>query len=144
MIAAWALAILVGARLLLTYSNTAGTPAAPPADWPAQAPVEHAEGHTSLVIFIHPQCQCSRASIGELDRILVSVNDRVQTTVFFYVPANSSGIGARPQSRLLFRSACWDRDSGSAAVRRERRGTFSTIQAPLGFSGGVSLPLAAA
>ena len=146
MIAAWALAILLGARVLLTYSNTPGTPATPPADWPAQAPVEHAEGRASLVVFIHPQCPCSRATIGELDRILVSVHDRVHTTVFFYVPADSfedwahtdlwKSAAAIPTVRVLP-----DRDA-AAARRFGARTSGQTLlydsKRRLIFSGGIT------
>jgi hypothetical protein len=43
----------------------------------------------TLLVFIHPQCPCSRASLGELARIIAAARDRVQTTVFFYVPPDS-------------------------------------------------------
>jgi hypothetical protein len=146
MITFWGLAILVGARVLLTYSNTAGTPAAPPVDWPSQAPVDHVQGRTSLVVFIHPQCPCSRASIGELDRILLSVNDRVQTTVFFYVPANSSedwvhtdlwkSAAAIPTVRVLA-----DRDAAAArrfGARTSGQALLYDSERRLVFSGGIT------
>jgi hypothetical protein len=146
LIAAWALAILVGARVLLTYSNTPGTPAAPPPDWPAHAPVGHAEGRASLVVFIHPQCPCSRASVGELDRILVSVHDRVQTTVFFYVPADSfedwahtdlwKSAAAIPTVRVLT-----DRDAAAArrfGARTSGQALLYDSQRHLVFSGGIT------
>jgi hypothetical protein len=145
-IAAWSLAILVGARVLLTYSNTPGTPASPPVDWPSQAPIKHADGRASLLVFVHPQCPCSRASIEELDRILVSVHDRVETTVFFYTPPQSSenwahtdlwkSAAAIPTVRVLA-----DRDA-RAARRFGARTSGQTLlydsQRHLVFSGGIT------
>ena len=146
MIAAWALAILVGATVVLTYSNTPGRAAAPPVEWPPEAPVPHAEGRASLVLFVHPQCPCSRASIGELDRLLASVHDRVQTTVFFYVPGDSSedwahtdlwkSAAAIPNVRVMA-----DRDAGAArrfGARTSGQALLYDSKRRLVFSGGIT------
>ncbi len=82
----WGIGVAVGIVILLRYSNVPGAPAEPPAEWPAAAPVALSPRHSTLLVFVHPQCPCSRASIGELARIIAFCKDQVDTTVFFEVP----------------------------------------------------------
>jgi hypothetical protein len=39
-------------------------------------------------MFAHPQCGCSKASLGELAIIMARARDKVAAYVFFYVPAD--------------------------------------------------------
>ncbi len=82
----WVFAVGFGLRALLLYSNTAGTPASPPAQWPKASPIRLARSRNSVLLFAHPQCPCSRATIGELAKILACCQADVEATVFFYRP----------------------------------------------------------
>jgi hypothetical protein len=44
----------------------------------------------TLVLLMHPQCPCSRASVAELARLLARVGDRVDTHVLVLAPANQT------------------------------------------------------
>lgn len=44
----------------------------------------------SLVLFVHPQCPCTRATIGELARIVAQCQGRLETFVLVFKPAQSS------------------------------------------------------
>jgi hypothetical protein len=99
-VALWIPAVGFGISTLWTYSTTAGHPAAPPLDWPRNAPVDRAAGRAMLVMFAHPQCGCSRASLGELAIIMAHQRDQVNASVFFYRPA------AEPSAWV--RSDLWD------------------------------------
>jgi hypothetical protein len=85
-IAAWTIALAFGFRSLLLYANTPGHLASPPADWPMTAPMKFSRGNFSLLVFAHPECPCSRATLGELAVILARSPKPVKTTVFFYRP----------------------------------------------------------
>ena len=39
-----------------------------------------------LVVFIHPRCSCSRATLGELDRLIASASRNVDTYILFERP----------------------------------------------------------
>lgn len=84
----WLPIVGFGIRTLLAYSFTAGRPAAPVETLPRGTPVRPVSGHASLVVFLHPQCPCSRASIGELALIMARSREKVETTAFFYLPAS--------------------------------------------------------
>jgi hypothetical protein len=54
--------------------------------WPSQSTVPRAEGRATLVALVHPRCPCSRATLGELERILSRAPDRVTTHLLFWKP----------------------------------------------------------
>jgi hypothetical protein len=84
----WVPAVGFGLRTLLRYANTPGRPAAPPDRWPAGAPFTPSEGRFTLLIFAHPQCGCSRATIEELARIVACCSQGMEATVLFYAPSS--------------------------------------------------------
>jgi hypothetical protein len=89
--AVWVPAVGFGLRTLLRYSNTPGRAAAPPDRWPAGAPFSPADRRFTLLVFAHPQCGCSRATIEELARIVACCSQKVEATVLFYAPSTMPG-----------------------------------------------------
>jgi hypothetical protein len=88
--AAWIVAIVVGMAAVGRYEATPGVAAAAaPSDWPRQSAVQPAAGKFTLLLFMHPQCPCSTATLSDLDRLLTKYPDRVATTVVFVTPANA-------------------------------------------------------
>ncbi|MGH3116620.1 MAG: RedB protein [Gaiellales bacterium] len=66
------LLLVIGAMgFLSSYKNTAGNAADAPARWPSDSRIEPEPGLPILVMFAHPMCSCTRASLSEL-RVLVS------------------------------------------------------------------------
>jgi len=82
----WSVCIAIGLLALLRYSNTPGALAKPPEEWPRAASIAPSSQRSTFLLFVHPQCPCSRASVGELARIIACCKDSVDTTVFFVVP----------------------------------------------------------
>jgi hypothetical protein len=87
-IAGWMVVVGFGLRALAQFSNTPGPAGQPPAIWPDHAPIALATDRSTLLVFAHPQCACSRATIGELARIVARCSDRVAPAVFVYQPAD--------------------------------------------------------
>src|SRR5580704_1321964 len=83
-VALWVPAIAFGFNVLWKYSTTPGHPAAPPRSWPATAPIKRREGRPTLLMFAHPQCQCTGASLGELSIIMAHAGGQLDAQVFFY------------------------------------------------------------
>jgi hypothetical protein len=65
--ALWCAAVGFGIRELARYETTAGAAATAPARWP-DTRLPRGEGAT-VVMFLHPDCPCSRASLGELAKL---------------------------------------------------------------------------
>jgi hypothetical protein len=94
-VALWVASVGFGMRVLWRYSNTPGHAATPLIDWPTDAPVQLGKGRSTLVMFAHPNCPCSRASIGELAILMAQAPEKLDAHVFFYFPANESSAWAR-------------------------------------------------
>jgi hypothetical protein len=91
----WVASVGFGMSVLLRYSNTPGQPATPLTAWPSDAPVEPAKGRSTLVMFAHPNCPCSRASVGELAIIMARAQQKLDAHVFFYYPVHETNAWAR-------------------------------------------------
>jgi len=83
---AWVLTISIGLALLLGYENAAGQAATPPAQWPIDSGIHLADDRATLIMLIHPHCPCSRASIGELARLMAQAQGRVTAHALFVKP----------------------------------------------------------
>jgi len=82
----WLLAASIGSSLLIRYESKAGAVGRPPAEWPADSAIRRTPGTPTLVMMVHPRCPCSRASISELARLMVSIQGRVSASVVFVRP----------------------------------------------------------
>jgi hypothetical protein len=96
----WVLTILLGAvwigalffahRALLGYDYQAGADAKAPATWPRDTKVRRDVGANgadpTIVVFAHPQCPCTRATIGELAVLMAKVHGKATATVVFVRP----------------------------------------------------------
>ncbi|MDB6025231.1 MAG: hypothetical protein JWM68_1454 [Verrucomicrobiales bacterium] len=60
-----------------------------PQYWPSDAPISRASDRATLMLFAHPKCPCTRATVEELNRLLARCSHPVATRVFFLKPANA-------------------------------------------------------
>ncbi len=82
------LAAIVGATIWITiYSDTPGREGNVPRNWPEQSRIALAGGCPTLLVFAHPKCPCTKASIGELDRLMARLQGRIAAHVLFLKPA---------------------------------------------------------
>jgi hypothetical protein len=58
---------------------------AAPETWPKESRI-HQNGRFKLVVFAHPMCPCTRASLAELARLLAVCDDQVETHVVLIEP----------------------------------------------------------
>lgn len=79
--------VLAAQTLLWRYKNAPGLVAANPADWPAGSQITRIADRPTLLMFAHPQCACTRASLGELRSFMSEAGQRVHAYVVFLVPS---------------------------------------------------------
>jgi hypothetical protein len=91
----WLGFVVLGFGWLMRYTNTPGVAVAAPAVWPVESRLSKPAGSPMLVMFAHPRCPCSRASIAELGELLAGCAERVTARVLFYKPKDSAGDWAR-------------------------------------------------
>lgn len=79
----WAIAVVAGLGALASYAATPGGAANAPATWPAASTLHRASDRPTLVLVAHPLCSCTRASLGELSRLMTQLHGRVRAYVLF-------------------------------------------------------------
>jgi hypothetical protein len=85
---AWGILVATGLCVLWRHAEQPGKAGDAPNQWPAA--LARAEDRPSLLVFLHPKCPCSRASVSELARLAAHVPDRLQVTAVFVVPAGET------------------------------------------------------
>lgn len=86
----WATLLAGGFWKLFTYANTPGASAQTNRQWPAESFLARDLSTSTLVIFAHPRCPCSAATVGELERLLPHIQGKVKTFVVFVKPKSKS------------------------------------------------------
>jgi hypothetical protein len=145
-ITVWLGCVAGGLKTLYDYQIRPGQSAESPARMPRSTAVKAEPARLTLVMFLHPHCPCSRASLGNLEQILSRSQGRMAAYVVFCVP-RSGGEGWT--STDLCRSAAKMHgvnvvyDVGGAEARRFGAKTSGQVllYAPdgrLSFSGGIT------
>jgi hypothetical protein len=98
---ACAAGVASGVRTLIRYESTPGAVGVVANSWPA-VQVALASDRPTLVLLAHPRCPCTRASIGELARIIATSPGKVAAYVLFSKPEDA---GADWEDTGLQRSA---------------------------------------
>jgi hypothetical protein len=88
LLAVWLLALLAGFAWLQLHASTPERQAPAPREWPASSRLKlNADGCT-LLVFIHPYCPCSRATLEELARIMTRCRGRLEAQVVLTLPGD--------------------------------------------------------
>lgn len=82
----WVLTLLSGFGYLMSYANTPGELFPSPVRWPESANIHRIEQRPTLVMFIHPDCPCTRASVEELSRVVARCQGRADVHVVVLLP----------------------------------------------------------
>jgi hypothetical protein len=85
----WSLVVGAGTAMLWEYGSRPGAAAEPPGRWPDESAIGRARDRPTLLVFAHPQCPCTRASLEEIDRLLASAPDRPEVRVLFTKPLDT-------------------------------------------------------
>ena len=89
-IVVWLGGVLAGSAYLAHYSSTPSDPGKAPSRWPADASLALDGERPTLVLFAHPRCPCTRATLAELSKLLARCPHRARVQVVFYRPAEAS------------------------------------------------------
>jgi hypothetical protein len=86
---AWVAALALGFHALWLYKSSPGDLDPAPARWPRASRIALDRERATLVMFVHPRCPCTSASVAELDRLLTTVGSRVRPWVVVFRPADA-------------------------------------------------------
>jgi hypothetical protein len=86
----WMVAVVAGSGALWRHANSPGDAGQPPNVWPAKSSLVRAAHRKTLVMFAHPQCPCTRASIGELAVLMARCGAEIDAYVVFFKPEDAA------------------------------------------------------
>lgn len=86
----WLLLVGAGLSVLMNYEYTPGVSAKAPERWPGEIPLKMSQNLPTLVMFVHPRCPCTRASISQLAALITRHHHSVNTYVFVFHPATNA------------------------------------------------------
>jgi hypothetical protein len=144
--ALWLSIIGTGGWFLKNYESRPGNNAAAPERWPAGSRLRRAGDRATLIMLAHPRCPCTRASIGELSRLMTQAKGRVTAFVLFVKPTDVAD--SWEQTDLLTSAAAipgvtvMSDDAGVEAERFHAATSGQTVlydaEGRLLFSGGIT------
>lgn len=146
-VALWLLATGGGFALLNVYASTPGPDASGPSAWPSESRLALDSDKPTLLLFLHPLCPCSKATLEEFSRLLASHQDDVTARIVFVQPA---GLPAERVQGSLWREAARlpgvdlqvDEEGREAGLFGATTSGCAQLFAPSGellFSGGITI-----
>jgi len=109
LVALW-IAVVIGALAgLWVYKLRPGTRGELRPSWPAGSSLPASADRPTLIMFAHPRCVCTRASLAELRAVQSRFAGRIATYVVFMHPAGSAADWSHTDT--------WDTASSLAGVR---------------------------
>lgn len=99
LVPAWLALLVIGYVGSVNFENRPGESAEPPRMWPAGTRLSLAPDGPTVVMFLHPECPCSRASVTELAN-LVDANPQVARV---HVVLVSAGDGHDARASVIAR-----------------------------------------
>src|SRR3954470_21057631 len=84
--AAWCVCAAFGAASMVRYELTPGVRQQAPSHWPPATQLRRDTSRPTLVLFLHPQCPCSRATLAEMQRLIADCQGRFATRILFVRP----------------------------------------------------------
>ena len=142
------LGVVVGGTIAMTrYANSPGAAGEAPVSWPSGSQIPFDATRPTLVMFAHPHCPCTRASLGELAVLLARFPRRVNAHVVFLKPEDTDTNWDKTD---LWRTAAsipgvtvWKDQAGAEARRFHSQTSGQTLlygsDGVLQFQGGITL-----
>lgn len=142
----WGLVVGSGIALVEGHASRPGGAGTPLLRWPEGSPIRRIDSRPTLLIFLHPCCPCSRASLAELAYIMRHAGGRVSARALLLRPARLpdhwSGSGIERDLADL-PEVLTSQDQGGSEARRFGVVTSGHVllydaQGRLTYSGGIT------
>lgn len=87
---AWTAVVGIGSYTMFEYDQTPGETGSPSAKWPNNPYIPANPERPTLVMFAHPHCPCTRASLHELSMLMTHCQGRVDAYVLLLKPVGAA------------------------------------------------------
>ncbi len=91
-LAVWVSAVGLGLGGAAYASSRPGRAASAPHDWPSETHLVRTVGRPTLLLFVHPRCPCTRASLRELSRTMARAQGRIDVTILMSGPTKADHV----------------------------------------------------
>lgn len=108
LLASWASLSVGGLFYLETWSSVPGSAGTPTVHWPKDSHLNLASDALTLVMFVHPRCACTNASITELAKLTAQAGSKIKASIVFANPTNpvdKTKMLNQPEAEKLWRKA---------------------------------------
>lgn len=85
----WLLAVTFGVYLLVKHAGEPSKLAMAPPIWPQKSTLVLGKTQPTVILFAHPKCPCTRATLGELAKFTTQTQNKANVYVLFTKPKNS-------------------------------------------------------
>lgn len=89
--AAWVVVAVLGFHALMRYKGETGPQGQTPPTWPGSTALSLPKDKPLLIMFAHPKCPCTQASLAELEVLAARAEGRFDAAVLFYQPHGFGG-----------------------------------------------------
>jgi hypothetical protein len=89
-IVVWIALAVTGVLTLYRYEDAPGVLANAPTIWPATSAIPRSTDLPTILVFAHPHCPCTKATIGELSLLMTQLHEKATATVVFARPEDAS------------------------------------------------------
>ena len=143
-----AISVAVGALIMVSFDGTAGSAGSTPPHWPASSKIRRTTNRPDLLVFVHPFCSCTAATIAELAKVSVRRTRDVippAITLLVYRPERNTNWRAQsirakardlPSARIV-----WDNGGREGRLFGARTSGYTLLYSAAGdllFHGGVT------
>lgn len=90
LISAWFVCACCGFWVALDYQRTAAATDSAPLHWPGSCDLSTDPALPTMLVFVHPKCPCTRATLAELERLLSRRSHRATVLAIFLRPEGVS------------------------------------------------------
>lgn len=98
----WLLFVVGSHAALLRHGAEPGQLDPPPDPWPASVDLPRAADRPTLLLFAHPRCPCTRATLAELERAMTTCDGKANVVVLFHA---DPAIGPADETTVLQEAA---------------------------------------
>jgi len=81
----WSIVLALGWAAAVKYANTPGVREDARRLWPERSPIPLSQSRLTLLLFAHPRCPCTRATMAELAELVARCGDGLEVHVVFRV-----------------------------------------------------------
>jgi hypothetical protein len=110
LVLAWVGFLVAGLIVWFQYDTGAGELDAPPYQWPSESTLRLHPQKPTVILFLHPFCPCSQASLTEFSRLQRALADQAQWYVVFSQPGE--------MKTYWQTSPLWSKAQGMPSVKR--------------------------